>query len=76
MLAEFESLATRLRALCAGLTEITIRFAGYDRRFDDAQFRVHGGEWKWIDALEVDSLHRVWFELHEDLVATLGVARY
>jgi hypothetical protein len=26
-----------------------------------------------VDRTDVDSCHRVWFELHEDLVATLGI---
>jgi hypothetical protein len=28
-----------------------------------------------VDRTDVDSCHRVWFELHEDLVATLGIDR-
>lgn len=33
------------------------------------------GRAEWVDGLEADSLHRVWFELHEDFLATLGVPR-
>ena len=29
----------------------------------------------WITATERDSGHRVWFEFHEDLIATLGLTR-
>jgi len=28
-----------------------------------------------VDHTDVDSCHRVWFELHEDLIATLGIDR-
>ncbi|MEK8226978.1 hypothetical protein NKG05_14185 [Oerskovia sp. M15] len=34
-----------------------------------------GREGGWVDRTDVDSCHRVWFELHEDLVATLGIDR-
>lgn len=75
VISELASLAIRLRALCAVATAIVPRFAGYDRRFDDALARVQAGGLKWIDGMEVDSLHRVWFEFHEDFLATLGMRR-
>jgi len=28
-----------------------------------------------VDGLDVDSLRRIWFELHDDLLATLGRQR-
>jgi hypothetical protein len=28
-----------------------------------------------VDAIEIDSCHRVWMQLHEDLIATLGMQR-
>ena len=36
---------------------------------------VDHGERKWIDEPGIDSCHTVWFELHEDLLATLGLER-
>jgi len=36
---------------------------------------VQAGDGGWVDRTDVESCHRVWFELHEDLVATLGVDR-
>lgn len=45
------------------------RFKGYDVRFS------HALEQGWVDRSDVDSCHRVWFELHEDLIATLGLTR-
>ncbi|WP_426513905.1 transcriptional regulator [Dactylosporangium sp. McL0621] len=67
----FHTLAGALRDLERDLTAHLDRFAGYHERFTAALSR--GGE--WITGVEVDSCHRVWFELHEDLVATLGIAR-
>ncbi|GHJ49304.1 hypothetical protein Cs7R123_66460 [Catellatospora sp. TT07R-123] len=61
-------LAVRLGALLA-------RFRGYDSRFAAALRRAWSGESGWVDRTDVDSCHRVWFELHEDLIATLGIDR-
>jgi hypothetical protein len=56
------------------LTSHLTRFAGYHRRFDAAVRRA-AAEPAWITATDRDSCHRVWFELHEDLIATLGLER-
>lgn len=62
----------------AGLEDRLIRhlkrFAGYHQRFAAALARADG-EPAWINAIDRDSCHRVWFELHEDLIATLGLTR-
>ena len=50
------------------------RFGGYDDRFAAALVRAHSDP-AWVAGVEVDSCHRVWFELHEDFLATLGIAR-
>lgn len=50
------------------------RFAGYSGRFTDAlEHAAHNP--RWITGTDRDSAHRVWFELHEDLIATLGLMR-
>lgn len=51
------------------------RFAGYLPRLRQAVGMALVGASQWVDGLEVDSVHRVWFELHEDLLATLGLSR-
>lgn len=56
------------------------RFAGYDARLADARDRMQRGERAAVDGLRGetagrDSLHTVWFELHEDLISTLGLER-
>ncbi len=33
------------------------------------------GERDWFTKPTIDSYHSVWFELHEDLLATLGLER-
>ncbi len=56
------------------LTSHLERFAGYHQRFTAALSRA-GAEAAWITGTDRDSCHRVWFELHEDLIATLGLTR-
>ncbi len=51
------------------------RFDGYPERLAAALDRVDRGQRTWVDGVGIDSCHRVWFELHEDLLATLGRER-
>ncbi|MEJ3749465.1 transcriptional regulator [Actinomycetes bacterium KLBMP 9797] len=67
-------IAAGLGRLEPRLTAHLARFAGYHDRFTGALDRA-AGDPVWITGMEVDSCHRVWFELHEDLVATLDVPR-
>jgi hypothetical protein len=36
---------------------------------------VLAGAREWFTRPVIDSYHTVWFELHEDLLSTLGLAR-
>ena len=71
-LAEIEQ---ELAPLASRLAGLLTRFRGYDTRFAAALDRARAGDGGWVDRTDVDSCHRVWFELHEDLVATLGIDR-
>ncbi len=51
------------------------RFGGYDGRFEHALGRVRANDVDWLTKPVIDSYHTVWFELHEDLLATLGRSR-
>lgn len=75
VLDELAALSIALAPLVARLADVLTRFAGYDTRFDAALRRAQSGQNEWVDRTDVDSCHRVWFQLHEDLVATLGVDR-
>lgn len=57
------------------LTGVLPRFAGYADRFAGALGRARDGDTRWVDGSDLDSCHTVWFELHEDLIATLGLTR-
>ena len=57
------------------LTSKLSRFAGYHARYTGALARVREGDTSWVTRVREDSCHTVWMELHEDLVATLGLQR-
>jgi hypothetical protein len=61
-------LVERLAALLA-------RFGRYGDRLSAAVDRVEAGEQEWFTKPLIDSYHTVWFELHEDLLSTLGKER-
>jgi hypothetical protein len=75
ILDELTALSTALAPLIKRLTAVLARFAGFDNRFDTALRRAGAGQNGWVDRTDIDSCHRVWFQLHEDLVATLGIDR-
>lgn len=64
-----------VRPVCDDLTAALSRFAGYPDRLAAALSLVDHGERRFVDAPKIDSCHTVWFELHEDLLATLGLER-
>lgn len=51
------------------------RFGGYADRLGHALDRTLAGRTEWFTRPTIDSYHSVWFELHEDLLATLGRRR-
>lgn len=65
----------RVRPVTADLREAMDRFAGYGTRLREALEKVVGGEHDWFTKPVIDSYHTVWFELHEDLLSTLGIER-
>ena len=71
---QLSGVAKALRVLEDELTACLTRFAGYHRRFSLALFRADEDP-GWLTGTDFDSCHRVWFELHEDLIATLGITR-
>lgn len=75
VLDELGAIGSGLAPLAARLQRVLGRFCGYRTRFAAALVRARAGETGWVDRSDVDSCHRVWFELHEDLIATLGLDR-
>jgi hypothetical protein len=65
----------RVRPVTADLRDALQRFSGYGERLRGALEKVVGGEHDWFTKPVIDSYHTVWFELHEDLLCTLGLER-
>jgi hypothetical protein len=65
----------RAEPVCAQLAEALDRYATYAPRLRAAVERVEAGDTDWFTKPVVDSYHTVWFELHEDLLCTLGIER-
>lgn len=75
VLAELAAIETGLAPLVDRLAALLARFDGYHTRFRTARHRALAGDAGWVDRTDIDSCHRVWFQLHEDLIATLGLDR-
>jgi hypothetical protein len=75
VLRDVAALGRSFGALADHLAARLQRFAGYSGRYAGALARVDAGDRRWMDAPEVDSCHTIWIQLHEDLLATLGVPR-
>ena len=77
-----EHVVDRLRAVddkvqpvCARLAQCLTRFEPYGGRLHTALEKVEAGDTDWFTKPVIDSYHTVWFELHEDLLCTLGIER-
>lgn len=64
-----------IQPVCRDLADLLDRFAHYGPRFAAALGNVRAGDTAWITKPMIDSYHTVWFELHEDLLASLGIDR-
>jgi hypothetical protein len=69
------SLHRRTIDVVDSLAEALDRFDGYADRLANALDLVVTGSVDWLTRPTVDSYHTVWFELHEDLLATTGRTR-
>lgn len=61
--------------ILADLANVFDRFAHYGPDFATALANVQAGEIEWFTKPIIESYHTVWFELHEDLLASLGIER-
>jgi hypothetical protein len=75
VLRELTAIDRALPPLIARLASLLTRFRGYEQRFHTALRRAQTGEAAYVDRTDIDSCHRVWFQLHEDLIATLRIDR-
>jgi hypothetical protein len=75
VVADLASLHERSVPVTDALGAALDRFAAYGPRLSGALAKVQAGQGEWFTKPVIDSYHTVWFELHEDLLATLGRER-
>jgi hypothetical protein len=75
VLARLDQLHAAIAPVTEELAAALERFDGYGSRLTAAHARIRAGETEWLTRPTIDSYHTVWFELHEDLLATLGRRR-
>lgn len=75
ILDRIADLDTRAQTVCAQLSEALPRFQRYGLRLAAALARARSGELEYV-ATSTSSYHTVWFQLHEDLLVTLGIPRF
>ena len=75
VIGRLDALDDRVGPLVRRLAESDERFAPYRERLRAARRRVADGEHDWLTSPRVDSYHTVWMELHEALLAALGLER-
>lgn len=74
VLDRFADLHQRLEVACEGLFGTVLRFRRYQVRLADALTRARAGS--RVDVTDgTRSYHTIWAQLHEDLLATLGIPR-
>ena len=74
VLERFDDLDRRAGAVCGELATVLPRFGRYRVRLGAALDRVRAGATEHLTS-SMTSYHTVWFQLHEDLLATLGIPR-
>jgi hypothetical protein len=65
----------RADVACADLFAAMLRFQRYRARLTDALTRAKSGALDYVTD-STASYHSVWFQLHEDLLVTLGIPRH
>jgi hypothetical protein len=74
VLAVLTGFHTRAETVLARLSAALPRFDRYRERLTTALERASAGRTEYVTN-DVESYHSVWFQLHEDLLATLGIPR-
>lgn len=75
VIARLGVLDDQVQPVCAELGAALRRFSGYSSRLADARRHIEQGDTDWFTKPMIESYHTVWFELHEDLLATLSLER-
>ncbi len=75
VIAELSALDDGVQPILTELIPVLDRFNIYPERFSFALDKLRGGDNDWFTKPIMESYHTVWFEMHEDLLATLGIDR-
>ncbi|WP_419841759.1 transcriptional regulator [Candidatus Poriferisodalis sp.] len=75
IIERLEALHLELSEVLTGLSSVMMRYDNYAPRCAAALDRLRAGELDYLTKPMIPSYHTVWFELHEDLLATLGINR-
>jgi hypothetical protein len=75
VLTRFADLHQRTNVVCASLFSAMSRFARYRTRLTDALTLAQSGRLDYLTD-DMASYHSIWFQLHEDLLTTLGIPRH
>jgi hypothetical protein len=75
VIAKLVELDEGVQPICAELGDALARFGGYGSRLAGALSKLLAGEHEWFTKPMIASYHTVWFEMHEDLLATLNIDR-
>ncbi|WP_248963323.1 transcriptional regulator [Sphaerisporangium perillae] len=75
VLDRFTDLDRRADVVCADLFAAMLRFQRYRSRLTNALTRAKSGALDYVTD-SMASYHAVWFQLHEDLLVTLGIPRH
>ncbi|GAA3140144.1 hypothetical protein GCM10010466_34030 [Planomonospora alba] len=74
VLERLADLHRRADTVCAELSAALLRFRRYRVRLARALDRAGSGAVQYVTD-DLEAYHTVWFQLHEDLLATLGIPR-
>ena len=72
---QLHELHGKVEPIISDLEATLDRYCGYRARFDASLAKLRSGEAEWFTKPLIDSYHTVWFQLHEDLLNTLGIER-
>ena len=75
VIGRLRSIHEAVLPVVADLAGALDRFAEYGPRLTTAIGRLEGGEQEFFTKPIIDSYHTIWFELHEDLLTSLGIER-
>jgi hypothetical protein len=75
VLARLDGVHQRVLTIVAAAATQLPRLRGYSAKLQTALDKVKAGENAWLTRPLIDSYHTVWFELHEELILSVGLTR-